>query len=72
MTNGNGTTVATGPELSPDEEADHRQRLAEMYADQADAEVAAIEDKMAGWKQTLADKKAEAKRLRAEAKKASD
>lgn len=70
MTNGNGTSVATGPGMDPAEEADHRQRLAETYADQAEAEVEAIEGKLAGWKQTLADKKAEAKRLRAEATKA--
>lgn len=68
----NGATVHTGPGLNPDEEADHRRRLAEAYADQADAEVAAIEEKLAGWKQALADKKAEAKQLRTEAKKASD
>jgi hypothetical protein len=75
MTNGNGTTVATGPGMDPGEEAAHRQRIADAYADQAEAEVAAIEEKLAGWKQTLADKKADAKRLRAEAtktQKASD
>lgn len=72
MTNGNGPTVQTGPPLNPDEEATHRRRLAEAYADQAEAEVAAIEEKLAGWKQAFADKKAEAKALRAEAKKASD
>jgi hypothetical protein len=68
----NGATVQTGPGLSPEDEAAHKQRLAEVYADQADAEVKAIEDKLAGWKQTLADKKAEAKRLRAEAKEGRD
>ena len=72
MTNGNGARVEVGPELSADEEAAHKRQLAEAYADQADAEVAAIEDKLAGWKQALADKKAEAKQLRADAKKASD
>jgi hypothetical protein len=67
-----GATVQTGPGLPPEDEAAHKQRLAEIYADQADAEVKAIEAKLAGWKQTLADKKAEAKRLRAEAKEGRD
>jgi hypothetical protein len=72
MTNGNGPSVETGPQLSPDEEAAHRRRLAETYADQADAAVEAIEAKLAGMKESLVSAKAEAKRLRAEAKKASD
>lgn len=62
--------VGTGPGMTPDQEHEHRQRLAETYADQAEAEVEAIEEKLAGWQQTLKDKKAEAKRLRAEAKEA--
>jgi hypothetical protein len=64
----NGAAVQTSPGMDPEQEATHRQQLAETYADQAEAEVAAIEGKLAGWQQTLKDKKAEAKRLRAEAK----
>jgi hypothetical protein len=69
MSNGNAS-VQIGPPLDSDAEAAHKLQLAEAYADQAEEEVAAIEAKLAGWKQTLADKKAEAKRLRAEAKEA--
>lgn len=72
MTNGNGASVDTGPELTPAEEAEHRRRLAVTYADQADAEVAAIEEKMTGWKRALVEKKSEAKTLRAAAEKASN
>jgi regulator of protease activity HflC (stomatin/prohibitin superfamily) len=70
MTDNGGATVQTGPPLDADAEAAHKLQLAELYADQAEAEVTAIEAKLAGWKQTLADKKAEAKRLRAEVKEA--
>jgi hypothetical protein len=63
-------SVATGPELSPEEEADYRRQQTETLADQTDSEVKAIEEKLAGWTQTLKDKKAEAKRLRAELKEA--
>ena len=48
------------------------QQQREHYADEAEAAVEAIEAKLAGWKQALADKKAEAKRLRAEAKEGQD
>jgi hypothetical protein len=64
-------STETGPQFSPEEEAAHRQQLAETYADEADQAVAAIEEKLAGMQQTLKDKKAEAKRLRAEAKEAN-
>jgi hypothetical protein len=70
MTNGNGTTVATGPGLDPDQEAAHRRDLAGTYADQAEQAVEAIEAKLAGMKESLATAKAEAKALRAEATKA--
>ena len=61
--------VAIGPPMSPDEEAAHKRRLTSQAADQADAEVARIEEKLAGIKETLSAKKAEAKELRAEARK---
>jgi hypothetical protein len=47
--------------LSPQEQADR-------YADEADAAVVAIQVKLDGMKESLAIAKAEAKRLRAEAK----
>jgi chromosome condensin MukBEF ATPase and DNA-binding subunit MukB len=71
MSNGNAS-VQTGPPLEPDQEAAHKLQLAEAYADQADAEVEVIEAKLAGWQQALKDKKAEAKRLRAEADKGAE
>lgn len=64
----NGATAEIGPELSPEQEAEHRQQLADTYADEAEQAVEVIEEKLAGMQQTLKDKKAEAKRLRAEAK----
>jgi hypothetical protein len=60
--------VQIGPGLSPEDEAAHRQHLAETYAKEAEAAVDKIEEKLAGMQQTLKDAKAEAKRLRAEAK----
>jgi hypothetical protein len=66
----NGASASIGPGMDPDAEATHRRQLAETYADQAEAEVELIEGKIEGWKQTLADKRAEAKRLRAEATEA--
>lgn len=68
MTDNGGATVQTGPPLDPEAEAAHKRQLAALYADQLEAEVAAIEDKLAGWQQTLKDKRAEAKQARADAK----
>jgi multidrug resistance efflux pump len=68
----NGATVQTGPGLSPEDEAAHRQRLAEQAADEAEQAVATIEAKLAGMKESLATAKADAKRLRAEAKEGRD
>ena len=65
----NGATVATGPGMDPDEEDAHAQRLAETYADEAEAAVAVIEAKLAGMKESLKAAKDDAKRLRAEADK---
>ena len=59
--------VAIGPGMSPDEEADHKRRLAREAADQAEAEAARVEEKLDGMKEALKAKKAEAKQLRNEA-----
>jgi molecular chaperone GrpE (heat shock protein) len=60
-------SVAVGPPMPPDEEQQHKQRLAEQAADEAEAAVVAIEAKLAGMKERLATAKADAKRLRKEA-----
>ena len=65
----NNAQVAIGQGMPPDEEAAYKRRLATEAADQADAEVDRLEEKLAGWKDALAAKKAEAKQLRAEAKR---
>lgn len=62
-------SVGVGGAMSPDEEADHRQRLAAIYADDAEKAVETIEAKIFGMQDSLKAAKAEAKRLRAEAKK---
>jgi hypothetical protein len=56
-------------EIGPPATTEATQRQREQLADEAEQAVKAIEAKLAGWKQTLADKKAEAKQLRAEADK---
>ena len=66
----NNASVETGPTLTPEEEADRRRETSATLADQADAEVAVIKEKLDGVKAALKEKKAEAKRLRAEAKEA--
>jgi hypothetical protein len=48
------------------------QQQRERYADEAEAAIEKIEAKLAGMKETLATAKAEAKRLRAEAKEGRD
>jgi hypothetical protein len=60
-------SAATGPAMEPDQEAAHKQRLAEIYADEAEQAVKVIEAKIAGMQASLKTAKAEAKRLRAEA-----
>lgn len=60
-------SVAVGPPMEPDAEADLRRRQAQTYADEAEQAVAVIEEKIAGMKQTLKAKQAEAKQWRAEA-----
>jgi hypothetical protein len=60
-------SVAVGPPMPPDEERQHKQRLASQAADEAEAAVEVIEAKLAGIKESLAAAKAEAKRLRKEA-----
>lgn len=65
----NNASVQTGPTLTPEEEAERRREITATLADQADAAVAEAEEKLASVKQALKDKKAEAKRLRAEADK---
>lgn len=61
--------VAIGDELSPDEEAQLRREQRAVYADEAQRRVEVIEAKLAGIKESLAEAKADAKRLRAEAQK---
>jgi hypothetical protein len=68
--NGAGAAPDASVETGPEQPAEASRAIAEQLADQADAEVEAIEEKLAGWKQALADKKAEAKRLRAAVKEA--
>jgi len=63
--------VAIGPPMPPDEEHAHKLRLAELYADEADRAVEAIEAKIAGMQESLKAAKADAKRYRAEARKLS-
>jgi hypothetical protein len=60
-------SVAVGPAMEPDEETTHKQRLAEMYAGEAERAVDVIEAKIAGMTESLETAKAEALRLRAEA-----
>jgi hypothetical protein len=60
-------SAAIGPPMPPDEEAQHKQLLAELYADQAEQAVETIEGVLAGVKESLATAKADAKRLRKEA-----
>lgn len=60
----NGATAETGPELSPDQEADHRRQLVDAEIDQAEAAVKAIEAKIEGMKASLRAAKDEVKRLR--------
>lgn len=61
--------VAVGPPMPPDEEEAHKQRLRELYADEAEAAVESIEAKLAGMQESLETAKAEAERLRDEATK---
>ena len=63
------TQAHIGETLSPEEEADVRRAHFTELADDADAAVKVIEEKLAGVKATLVAKKAEAKQLRAEARK---
>jgi hypothetical protein len=72
MTSGNGTTVATGPAMESEAEAEHRWQVLATYVDQADDAVEVIEAKLAGMKESLAAAKAEAKRLHAELRKMGD
>jgi hypothetical protein len=64
--------VATGGAMPPEEERAHKRQLAEMYADEAEAAVKVIEAKLAGTREALAAKKAEAKELRAAARKGGE
>jgi hypothetical protein len=68
--NGAGEAPDASVDTGPEQPAEVSRAIAEQLADQADAEADAIEAKLAGWTQALKDKKAEAKRLRAEAKEA--
>lgn len=56
--------VVTGPPEADDAFAVRRRE----YVEQLEAEIAAIEEKMAGWRDALAGKKAELKQARAESK----
>lgn len=64
MSSDNGNGAFTGPALSDDEEADLRRRQNTERVDQLEGEVAAIEDKLTGWKDALTAKKAELKEAR--------
>jgi hypothetical protein len=64
VTSDNGNGAFTGPSLTDDEEADLRRRQNTQRVDQLEGEVAAIEDKLTGWKDALAAKKAELKEAR--------
>lgn len=59
----NDAQVQTGPTAT----SEAAQALREQLADQAEAEVERIKEKLEGVKEALAAKKAEAKQLRAEA-----
>ena len=63
----NDSQVAIGPGMTPEEEADHRRRLADAEAEQAEAAVETIQRKLDGIKESLTAAKAEAKRLRKQA-----
>lgn len=56
-------SVQTGPPTTPEQ----FQRQRELLADEAEEQVKVIEEKLAGVKEALAAKKAEAKALRREA-----
>jgi hypothetical protein len=55
-------------EIGPPEAAAVSAARRREYVAQLEAEVAAIEDKMAGWRDALSSKKAELKQARAESK----
>ena len=58
------SSVAIGGPLSPEQEAAlRRQQRAELVA-QLEAEVAAVEEKLSGWKEALSAKKAELREAR--------
>lgn len=56
--------AATGPAMSPDQEAQHRRALRDVYLADAEAAVAAIEAKAQGINESLKAAKAELKRLK--------
>ena len=61
--------ASTGPAMSPEEEADHRRRVAEQLADEAEAAIERREQTIHDLQESLKAAKAEAKQLRADAKK---
>jgi hypothetical protein len=56
--------AAVGPAMSPDEEAEHRAQLRDVYLADAEQAVETIEEQIAGMQETLKAKKAEVKRLK--------
>lgn len=66
------TDALVGGAMSPEEEDGHRRAQLEELAGEAESAILVIEAKIAGMKETLAAKKAEAKQLRADARKMGD
>ena len=69
MSTSNGSGAAHDAEVRTDADPDAVQRQREALADDAERAVKTIRAKLAGMKESLATAEAEAKRLRAEAKK---
>ena len=58
------SSVAIGGPLSPEQEAALRRQQRAELVDQLEAEVAAVEEKLSGWKEALSAKKAELREAR--------
>ncbi len=63
----NNSQVATGPGMTPEQEADHRAQLAQAELEQAEAAVEAIQRKRDGMNESLKVAKDEVRRLRKQA-----
>jgi hypothetical protein len=69
---GDGAALDADVQVGPEMPTEAVQAQRQQYADEAEAAVEAIEAKLAGMKESLATAKANAKRLRAEAKEGRD